>query len=112
MDIHKHARVLLGFRGQGLSVWKYLGARWIGLKAGLVLVGIVALLGTHPSARCFGVFVLGYVLGASVAGIRSLLFARRRWSLQQELYDWVKIEALAKEESHPGDQRAANDVGS
>ena len=110
MDIHKHAGVLVGFRGQDLSVWKYLGARWIGLKAGLVVVGIVALLGTHPSARYFGVFVLGYVLGASVAGIRSLLVAKQRWSLQQELYDWVKIEALAKEGSESRDRPVGDEV--
>ena len=110
MDIHKHARVLLGYRGQGLSVWKYLGARWIGLKAGLVVVGIVALLGTALSARYFGVFVLGYVLGESVAGIRGLVFAKRRWALHQELYDWVKIEALAKEGSESRDRPVRDEV--
>jgi hypothetical protein len=109
MDIHAYARVLVGLRGQDLSVWRYLGARWIGLKAGLVLVGIVALLGAHRGTRYFGVFVLGYVLGASVAGIRSLLVSKRRWLLQQELYDWVKIEALAKGGSGSVDRPGENE---
>jgi len=109
MDIYAHAGVLVGLWGQDLPFWKYLGARWIGLKAGLVFVVIVALLGAHGGTRYFGVFVLGYVLGTSVAGIRSLLVSKRRWLLQQELYDWVKIETLAKGGSSSVDQPGENE---
>ena len=98
MDVHVYARTLIRLKGQDLSLLNLLGARWIALKVLLVIAGIAGLLNTHIIAKHLGVFVLGYVFGVAIADIRRQLLAKRRWPFQQELYDWAKIESLAKAE--------------
>ena len=97
MDRREYAKTLLQFRGNDIGVLKYLGAKWIIVKVLLAVVGTAALFCPHVIVNSFGIFFCGYVLGGTLADIRRYFFARRRWNLQQELFDWAKIESLAKE---------------
>lgn len=95
INIREHAKTLIKLRRQDLSLLKLVGAKWIVLKAVLIFIGIAALLLPNALSKYFGVFLLGYALGATAAGIRSQLFTKRHWPLHQQLYDWAKIESLA-----------------
>ena len=104
-NIREHAKTLIKLKGQNLSLLKLLGAKWIALKVLMVAVGVSLLAHPDASVKWFGVFLLGYALGSAGAGIRSQLFTKRHWPLQQQLFDWAKIEALAKTDSNATDTK-------
>ena len=97
MDKHDYAKTLLRFRGQQLPLLKFLGARWIIMKIILGGFGTAAIFCPHVTIKGGGVFLVGYVLGVAVADIRGYFLGKRKWDIQQELYDWNKIESLAKD---------------
>ena len=99
MTINDYAKKLMRLNGPECSACKCSGAKCFVLMLVLAGFGVACLLCPHIAVQAAGVFLLGCVFGFTVAGVRSHLVAARRWSLQKELYDWAKIESLAKEES-------------
>lgn len=104
MDMHELARTLVEFRGKDYSLLKLLGAKWIALRVLFALVGIGCLLHRDAAVKSFAVFILGYALGVTAADIRTQVQVKRRWPLQQQLFDWAKIESLARAESDTKDE--------
>lgn len=73
------------------------GWTWIVVKILLMALAVAMLFVSQPEARIGGIFLLGWLLGSTATDVRNVLLAKRKWELQVQLYDWNKIEGLAKE---------------
>lgn len=71
------------------------------LSRALLFLGIVILLVMFSDAnvRIGGAVGIGFLVGMVYKEVTVIERGRKRWSLQLQLYDWPKIEAIAEQES-------------
>ncbi len=97
MDIRKRCRLLLTFREGGIRFRTFVGARWLIMKAIILVAALVLISSEDATGRAAGLVGSGYAVGTIAAGVRSYVVAKKLWPLQQELLDWHKVETRAKE---------------
>lgn len=95
--LHLVIRKLTETRQKPPTVFRIL-LQWRGTPL-LVLVGIVSvsILASLDLPSIVPMFMAGIFFGAILRDIGFVRKAVRAWPIQQELFDWPKIDALAKQ---------------
>jgi hypothetical protein len=71
------------------------GKSWIIGRLVMIVLAVTMLVFGAPFLFG-GIFLIGYLTGSTFNAARTVLTAKKKWKLQEQLYDWAKIESLAK----------------
>jgi len=96
MDWKTHCGLLMKLKSDGMKLSTYMGRRWFLSKGMLVVLAFVLLFQPAETFRMAGYVITGYLLGVTVANVRSYVLAKKKWELQRELIDWDRVEEIAK----------------
>lgn len=92
MDAKKHYELLMQFKTRGVKLTSYMGKRWFGLKAILIVLAVIMLVSEESVSRGAGLVFVGYLIGIVAGDVRRYVVAKRRWAFQLEVIDWEKVK--------------------